>query len=525
MFKISYFFSLISITLLAWIFILFPACKDVHRNSSHPEISNADIKKGKALAKVYCQSCHALPEPTMLDSKTWQKGVLPAMGPRLGIFYWDRITYPASRYDMSLGSNFYPAKPLLKLEEWKNIIDYFVASAPDSLSDIQPLQKPLQVGLSLFAVKMPRYTYASPATSMVKIAQNTSGTLIATDAIKQTIYRFDTSLEVVDSIKTKGPVVDVEIKGDNWLVCNIGVLNPNNGKYGFGSNLSLNRNKKLQQDTTFLFKGLQRPVQITSADLNMDGKPDYVVCEFGYLTGALTWLENRGNGSYKRHVLRELPGAIKAYVNDYNHDGLPDLWVLFAQGEEGVFLFTNKGNGLFDQKQVLRFPAVYGSSYFEFADFNNDGSPDILYTCGDNADYSTILKPYHGLYIFLNDGKNNFVQKYFFHMNGCFKAIARDFDNDGDLDIAAIAFFADFRHKPEEGFVYLENKGNYKFNPSTSIETERGRWLTMDAGDFNGDGKIDLILGNFSIGPSLNKSKYDWKKGPPFIVLQNTGIK
>ncbi len=53
----------------------------------------------------------------------------------------------------------------------------------------------------------------------------------------------------------------------------------------------------------------------------------------------------------------------------------------------------------------------------------------------------------------------SFNQKYFFPINGCYKAMARDFDGDGDLDIATISFFADYEHQPEEGFVYLENKG------------------------------------------------------------------
>jgi hypothetical protein len=157
------------------------------------------------------------------------------------------------------------------------------------------------------------------------------------------------------------------------------------------------------------------------------------------------------------------PGAIKAYVNDYNHDGLPDIIALFAQGDESVFLFTNKGDATFDAKQVLRFPPSYGSSYFELDDFNKDGYPDIVYTCGDNADYSPVLKPYHGVYIFLNDGKNNFTQSFFYPLNGCYKAIAKDFDNDGDLDLATISFFADYKNHPEEGFVYLKNNGNLNF--------------------------------------------------------------
>jgi hypothetical protein len=230
-------------------------------------------------------------------------------------------------------------------------------------------------------------------------------------------------------------------------------------------------------------------------------------------------MEHKANGRFERHVLSSLPGAIKAYVKDENGDGLPDIWVLFAHAEEGIFLFTNRGGGRFDQQELIRFPPVYGSSYFELDDFNKDGYPDILYTCGDNGDMSRVLKPYHGVYIFLNDGQNHFSRKYFFPMNGCYKA--RDFDGDGDLDIAAIAYFADYEMHPEEGFVYLENKGGFRFEPHTLKEAESGRWLTMDAADLDGDGKTDIVLGNFSVGPTIEKSSVDWKTGPPVLLLKN----
>jgi hypothetical protein len=498
-------------------------CNNVPRNNSHPGISNSDIRKGQALAKVYCQSCHLLPDPSMLDSKSWEKGVLPAMGPRLGIFSWNGKSYPFARYDMSLGEDFYPKQPVLKPGEWQSIVNYFIATAPDTLHHTNPGQQAIKTGLSLFTVESPANATSNPATSLVKIIGQTSPEVVISDATKQALYRFDGNLKLVDSIKNRGPIVDVDISGSRWLTCDIGILNPNNGKYGSGRNISLLPDNKLKQDSTVLFDGLQRPVQITAADLNKDGKEDYLVCEFGFQTGALSWMENRGNGKYERHVLRPLPGAVKAYINDYNHDGLPDLWVLFSQGEEGIFLYTNKGQGRFDEKKVLAFPAVHGSSYFEMVDYNKDGSLDIVYTCGDNADYSTILKPYHGVYIFVNDGKNSFKQTFFFHINGCFKAIARDYDNDNDLDIAAISFFADYSTKPEEGFVYLENTGDNTFSPFTLAETQQGRWLTMDAGDIDGDGKTDLVLGNFSIGPAMTKSKHDWRKAPPFLILKNTG--
>jgi hypothetical protein len=464
-----------------------------------------------------------LPDPSLLDTKSWEKGVLPNMGPRLGIFYYNTI-YPSSKKDRNLDPNFYPSQPVLSFDEWQNIIDYYTATSPDTLPK-QNRPHSVQLGLPIFTVQQSNFTYQNPTTTFVKIITGDSlYSLMISDVVKRNIYLFNSQLQIKDSIRCSGgPVVNIDFSQQKMLACNIGVLNPNNGKFGKAQFINTNSNGKLQEDTIPLFDSLRRPVQITASDLNNDGRTDYLVCEFGNLMGSLSWMENLGNNKFSRHVLRAVPGSIKAYINDYNHDGLPDIWVLFAQGEEGIFLFTNKGHGNFVTEEVLRFPPVYGSSSFELDDFNNDGYPDIVYTCGDNADFSPVLKPYHGVYIFLNDKTNHFKQKYFFPINGCYKAIARDFDGDGDLDIAVISFFADYEHQPEESFIYLENEGNFDFQPYSFPGAKSGRWLTMDAGDIDGDGRIDLVLGNFSLGPGFVKSNVNWKQSPPFIVLKNTG--
>ncbi len=493
--------------------VFFISCNHIQKNKSHQKTSNASIRAGKKLAVQYCGSCHQLPNPSLLDAKSWEDGVLPEMGPRLGIFYYFQ-RYPSLKNDLNVDKNYYPSQPVLSYKQWKNILDYYTAASPDSLL---PAKKnpPIQVSNMLFQPLQPAFKYNIPAATFVKIQPDHQ--LMMCDAITKKLFVFNQALQLTDSINTNGSVTDVLKNYDTLTICNTGILNPNNGK--FGSVYKIVTGNKLHADT--LSKNLMRPVQITKADLNKDGRDDYVVCEFGNLAGALSWLENKGNNLYQYHVLRATPGAVRTCVTDYNHDGLPDIWALFAQGDESIFLFTNKGNRNFDAKEVLRFPPSYGSSSFELDDFNKDGFPDILYTCGDNADFSHVLKPYHGVYIFLNDGKNNFKQKYFYPINGCYKAIARDFDNDGDLDIATISFFADYAHQPEEGFVYFRNESDFKFQPYSLPAGKNGRWLIMDAGDFDGDGKIDLMLGNFSVAAQIMKSSVDWTKQPPFLILKN----
>ncbi|MES2875775.1 MAG: VCBS repeat-containing protein [Bacteroidota bacterium] len=472
------------------------------------------VVQGKTLATKHCTPCHVLPDPSLLDKENWQ-AALAMMAPRLGIFYHKEQSYPIFT---DIDQSFYPSSPAMNSTEWQNIIDYYTAMAPAVLTPA--FKKPVKRELPFFSLELPSSLFYRTGNTASYVKVDTSvkpHRLLVNRSGSNTLFLLSGNMQLIDSLVNDGPIVDIDISGKEYLSSRIGTnLFGDNSRNGALTPLKISRTGEMSYGNEPLFQNLARPVQVQSADLNGDLLRDYLVCEFGNVMGSLFWMENKGQKQYLRHEIRAFPGATKAHVEDYNKDGRPDIWVQFSQGEEGIFLFTNKGNGSFAEKQVLQVPPSYGSSSFELNDFNKDGFPDILYTCGDRGDGINQVKPYHGVYIFMNNGKNEFTQKYFYPINGCIKAMAKDFDKDGDLDIAAIGFFIDNQH-PEEGFTFLKNDGDLNFDAySLPSNANFHRATTMDVADIDSDGKQDIILGHGFIG---TKATDEIK--PLFIVLKN----
>ncbi|OMP81085.1 VCBS repeat-containing protein [[Flexibacter] sp. ATCC 35208] len=453
--------------------------------------------KGEALATKYCSSCHMAVSPALLDKGTWLKHVLPAMAPKLGIGVWDDDKY-------------YAQKGGISIHEWNEIVSYYRELAPDSL---KAGSASLKEDASIFAVHTPVITDTiyRASTTLVSIDPFTGGVYSSAENGKTA------SLFKWDSLKA-GKIIDLQSTGVdiNWVGADTGILTCI-GNLRAVDQLAgvIWRITPSLKEVHTIAMGLPRPVQTLPF-----GK-DYVTLGFGHKFGGL-YLVNEEN----RKTIREVPGAIHAETGDFNNDGYPDMMVLYAYDDEGIWLFLNDKKGGFTSENILRFPPVYGSTSFQLADINKDGKPDIIYTAGDNGDYSMILKPYHGVYVFLNKGNFKFdVDKpdFFYHINGCTKVIAADFDQDGDIDLATIAFFADLKNNPSEKFVYLEQKKSLVFEPhSVTGLVNQGRWICMAAGDYDKDGDIDLVLGSYSRG-FIIQDGYEpaWNIHTPLVLLEN----
>ena len=297
-------------------------------------------------------------------------------------------------------------------KQWESIKAYYQKNAPDSLGAHAPV---ITSHITLFTPE-PHRPIAFPLTTFT--LADTVRRKIYVGSRRSLLYRLDENFVVEDSFLLSSPPshMYIPVQGDP-VISLMGIMDPNDQPKG--KIVSLHES---DHAVTTIIDSLKRPVYFERIDLDQDELDDIVVCAFGNYSGALVAYRNMGNGSYEKHVLQYLPGARSVILRDVDNNGMVDILALMSQGDEKIIALLNQGKFDFRLNTLLRFPPVYGSSYFDIADFNGDGKFDILYTNGDNADYSMVLKPYHGVRIFLNNGNNDFRESWFYNMHGASQA-------------------------------------------------------------------------------------------------------
>jgi len=500
--------------------------------------SERQADRGRELASIYCSSCHLEPAPDILPRKSWEVA-LAYMGYMLGIedieYLADHPDFAQENVKSKLGylirEEMFPDTPLLSDSDWQTLRNYYVESAAEH--PLPQVGKPtLHWELPQFNIVQSDYRADPVVTTMVYIREDTGEAYIG-DSAANTLAVIDSDGQLKSEPRKYGSgmlPIDIEFTADAAYIASIGDLfatGISKQKLATISRVSLVGESIDASSIGVVIDKLYRMADMEIADLNADGVMDFLVCGFGMRKGNVALYISQSDGNYREQVLINRAGAVKAKFHDFNGDQRLDIAVLLSDAREGFYILINNGTNKFERTTVFETHPSYGHTYFELQDFDGDGLMDILAVNGDNVDsdpYNT-LKNFHGVRVYLNRGDLRFEEAYFYPMYGAFGARAADFDNDGDLDIAAISFYPDYAVEKRESFVYLQNNGEMQFSAHTTPELVDGRWMTMGIGDLDGDADVDIVLGGAIIptGMFAHMDIYDTlaESAPSILILKN----
>jgi hypothetical protein len=223
------------------------------------------------------------------------------------------------------------------------------------------------------------------------------------------------------------------------------------------------------------------------ADLDTDGDPDIVATANGNRNRIVWWRNDGGSPIvWTRFVVAtDWTNSYEVCATDIDGDQHPD--VLSTSWYSGqVVWWRNDGNDPITWTMQVVDAAFLGAHSARGADLDGDGDTDIVGTAGEVDQVAW----------WRNDGGNPIVWTKFVireNFDGGRSVCAADFDDDGDLDIAATTWTQEvtwWRNQGGDPLVWEEQVIDPAFSGGHSIWTD----------DIDGDGRLDILAAAFLDG-------------------------
>jgi hypothetical protein len=252
---------------------------------------------------------------------------------------------------------------------------------------------------------------------------------------------------------------------------------------------------------------------MAKADVNGDGLEDVFVGGDVNTAGAI-YLQQKGGqfkGSTAGFEVDKASEDADAVFFDANHDGYPDLYV--ASGGYNNFavndvllqdrLYLNDGKGKFT-KSLDALPQMRSSkSCARIGDFNGDGNPDVF--VGGRVIPSRYPEAPES-YLLISDGKGHFTNQLQKIAPGI-RSIGMvtdatwiDLNGDKKQDLVIVGEWMPIK-------AFINNNGKLQDKTSNYFDKEySGFWNRLQVSDMNGDGKLDLIVGNLGLNSQCKVS-------------------
>lgn len=221
------------------------------------------------------------------------------------------------------------------------------------------------------------------------------------------------------------------------------------------------------------------PASLTSLDFNDDGNVDLAIAN--HERDSITLLAGDGAGEFTTVDHSPVPIITEPHshmieAKDFNNDGSIDL-IVDSRDRLGVYILGGQPSGSFDTpgKGV----DVGGAPYLGFAvgDINNDAAPDLA---TPNADNVSIL-------LNRSSAEIEFEHVASIPAEAPFAVALGDINGDELTDLIVAS------ERQNAGVTVLAGDGQGNFNISTSFSVAGGA-KTIATGDANGDGLLDIVV-------------------------------
>jgi alpha-tubulin suppressor-like RCC1 family protein len=259
------------------------------------------------------------------------------------------------------------------------------------------------------------------------------------------------------------------------------------------------------------------PRGIAVRDLDGDGKPDIVTCN--YADNTISILHNTSTSILQSFEVFTLPagaGTYRVAIQDLDGDGRPDLAVVNANSPTlSLFRNISSPGSLNSNSFAARvdIPAVMNNETIFAGDIDGDGLPDLI-TGGTSQLFSIYRNTSTPGFL----TTSSFASEVDFGNPGWVHVVTlSDLDGDSKADVAVVgelgSFFSAFQNQSSPGSISLA--------PPVGYSTGWNPW-GIAVGDLDGDGRPDVVFCNVyddTITLYHNETPFG---GPPSIISQPT---